>query len=603
MKNKVLRTWGITIALATSMALTGCAGVSGQTLSATETQASSVSDSEVDENTDPSTEATGVTTSATTTLTPATIAAIGTLDLDNQFSDKDKDADWDAASATAIALEGTTASVKGSGASVDGTTITITEPGTYVVSGELKDGQIRVETDAQEKVHLVLNGASITNDDSACILALSTDKLIITLADGTENSLSDTGAAFTQTDASMNVDGVIYAEEDLSFNGKGSLTVKAGTAHGIVTKDDLVITGGTYTIDAAAKGLVGNDSVRISDGTFTVTSTDDAIHTGQTEKEGKGYIYIEGGTFTLASGDDGIHAATSLIIAGGSIDVTQSYEGIEGATIDILDGDIRVKASDDALNAAYSTTSSDAETERDFGGRTMHENMTPPEGMENMTPPEGMENMTPPEGMENMTPPEGMGNGTRPEGGRGGMRRGGMQGQAQGGMQDNAQGSMQGGMRGGMMDAQTDVYLRIAGGNIYLDAGGDGLDSNGNLLVEGGTIYVDGPTNNGNGSLDYGLEATITGGTILAAGSAGMAESFSDSSTQAFASYTFDSVIAAGTKVTVTDSTGKEIISATPAKEYQNVIFSTPALTEGEYTITAGEMQGTAQWITSSRSV
>ena len=155
-------------------------------------------------------------------------------------------------------------------------------------------------------------------------------------------------------------------------------------------------------------------------------------------------------------------------------------------------------------------------------------------------------------------------------------------------------GGMQGGF--GMMDAQEDCYLRISGGTVYVSAGGDGLDTNGYLYLDGGTVIVEGPENDGNGSLDYGIDAVVTGGTLLAAGSAGMAEGFGSGSAQAQLCCTFDKSIAAGTELCITDENGEEIFSYTPGKAYQNIIFTSEDLEEGvSYTITAGSASGTAE--------
>ena len=624
-------------------------------------------------------------------FTPATIAAVETLDFAEMFSDKDRDDSWDAAEAAVIELKGTSAEAEGEGVTVGGTTVTITEAGTYVLSGELEDGQIRVEADEAEKVHLVLNGVSITNDDSACIFVSSADKVIITLADGTENTLADTGTEYIQTDDGSAVDGVIFSRDDLTLNGSGSLTVRAGYKHGIVGKDDLVFTGGTYMVTAAGKGIAGDDSLRIRDGSFTVTAEDDALHSDTSDKEGKGYIYIEDGVFTLQSGDDGIHAATALVIAGGTITVEESYEGLEGATIDILDGDIRVTARDDALNAAYSSADSYEKwnEQYDFGGfsreeweredafddyadeewgewddyaglsdeewdgqvdygenfdeewdgqddygegfdeewdeqydsgeyseeewelirEMMEEYGDKPESGQDQTPfsaqtaPSdrgGRKNRMPygrdssaedresmafsdwDEDMAGMTPPgwsedsEGM----MQPGMGGSMHHPGMNGN--GGA----------GGFGGMMDAQEDAYLRIAGGTVYVNAGGDGLDANGYIYIEGGTVTVDGPADTGNSAMDYGIDAVISGGTFTAAGSAGMAAGFGSSSTQYSVSYTFSSTVSGGTEVVLKDADGNAVVSAVPAKDYQNVIFSTPDLQDGNYTVTAGGQTG-----------
>jgi hypothetical protein len=141
----------------------------------------------------------------------------------------------------------------------------------------------------------------------------------------------------------------------------------------------------------------------------------------------------------------------------------------------------------------------------------------------------------------------------------------------------------------GSFDTSTSSYLRFTGGSVNLDASGDGLDSNGYLYVEGGDIYVSGPTNSGNGALDYGIEAIISGGTLVATGASGMAQNFSNSSTQCVFLVNFDQTVSGGEKLTVTDSAGSEILAYTPAKDYQCAVISSPALKQGEtYTVTAG---------------
>ena len=538
---------------------------------------------------------------AETGSTPATIAPADSLDLAGMFSEKDLD-DSRSDAAVRITLEDTAAKAEDESVQIDGKTVTITEAGTYVLSGTLTDGQIIVETEETEDVRLILDGVTITNDDSACIFVKSGDKVVLTLAEGSENVLSDTGAEYVQPDEGSTVDGVIFSREDLSVNGTGSLTVEAGYKHGIVCKDDLAVTGGTITVDAADKGIVGEDSVRIKDGTITVTSADDAVCSDTSDKEGKGFIYIEGGSLELAAGDDGIHAETSLLIAGGTIDVTESKEGLEGATVDITDGDIRIKAQDDGINAAYKTSGAAGEASDSIRVEDGGMGMTPPEDMGGQRMPDGMPEM--PEDMQEMRAgrhgspggwqemPDGMpempdGMPEMPDDWQG--MRGDMQGMP-GGMQGMPGGGF------GMMDALADCYLRISGGTIFVDADGDGLDSNGYLYLDGGTVVVEGPTNDGNGALDYGIDAVVSGGTLIATGSAGMAQAFGSASTQSFLYYSFDQTISAGTEVTITDEDGSEVYVFTPGKDFRNIIYTAPELEKGAvYEIAAGSGSGTAE--------
>ena len=467
------------------------------------------------------------------------LVKLADLDLEEQFSDRDQDASYDKTTATSITLQGDNASVSGDGVTVDGATITITAAGTYLVTGELDGGQIVVDAGDDDKVQIVLAGASITAGENAAILVRNADKVFLTLADGTTNTLTDSGEAYVQPeDLEQTVDGVIFALSDLTLNGSGTLEVTAKTGHGIVCKDDLVITDGTSHITAAGKGLAANDSIRILDGTFDIDAEDDAIHTSKDDTEGKGYIFIQGGTFQLSSGDDGIHAATALIIQGGDIDVTKSYEGLEGDSVDILSGTITIAASDDGINA-----SSNASSRNEGNGG---------------------------DGPQGAGGPQ---NGTRPQG-KDGARE-----------------------MGGGMSSDPYAYIRISGGTIVVDADGDGLDSNGSLYIDGGSVTVYGPTNDGNGALDIGdggdAVAEITGGTVQIAGSSGMAVTFDDTSTQYSVMYVFEESQAAGTTVTLSDSSGNVIAEMTPEKAFQSVIFSNADLKEGTYTIAAGDMEDT----------
>ena len=443
------------------------------------------------------------------------ITAVSAIDTDQQFTDNDLDTGYDEENATKISFDTAGVAVSGSGAKAEDGTVTITEEGTYLVSGTVEDGQLIINAVDSAKVHLVLSGLTMTNNDGPCILVTGADKVFVTLADGTENTLSDAGTEYVQTDSDVNADGVIYSKSDLTFNGSGTLTINAGYKHGIVCNDDLVFTGGTYNVTAVGKGIKANDSIRIKNGTFTINAQDDSIHTSNEDDSGKGYIYICGGTFNLSAGDDGVHAATALLITGGTLTVSKSYEGLEGDSIDITNGEICVNSSDDGLNASSADHSSDSETQA-----------------------------------ENQDSPQ---------------------------MQDPSS------------EADANAYIRISGGVLYVNAEGDGLDSNGMLYIEGGTITVDGPTQANNGALDYGTGAEITGGTVMAAGSSGMATTFGDSSTQYSVLYNFDSTLEAGTEITLTDADGTEVMSYTPSKAFSSIVFSSDELATGDYTVTAGD--------------
>lgn len=292
------------------------------------------------------------TTTATATTASTSVSTNTTLDESDMYTDRDLTQTYDESEAINVNLSDGNSTCESSSVTVDNKTnaITITAEGVYVFSGSLSDGQIIVDAADDAKVEIVLKNASITNDTSAAIYVKNAKKTFITLADGTKNSLSTTGTF--EADGDTNVDGVILSKEDLTIKGTGSLTVNSAEGHGIVGKDDLVITGGTISVTAGKKGIAGKDSIRVNGGEITVDAQDDGFHSGNDDDASKGWTYISGGQITIASKDDGIHADSELRIAGGEISVTQSNEGLESQVINIIDGTINIVSSDDGLNAS-----------------------------------------------------------------------------------------------------------------------------------------------------------------------------------------------------------------------------------------------------------
>ena len=241
-------------------------------------------------------------------------------DTDSMFTDREKEVGYDENECTAIQLSDDGSSCDSQSVSIEGQTVTITEEGTYLLSGSLSDGSVVIHTDENVKVRLILNGVSINSSNSAAIYVKSADKVFITLAPDTENVLSNGGTYETVDD--NNIDSVIFSKADLTLNGSGSLKVTAKEGHGVVSKDDLVITGGTYNIEAASQGLSGKDSIRILDGDFTVTAGKDALHAENEDDKEKGFIYIAGGTFALASSGDGISASGDMTLLDGTYTIT-----------------------------------------------------------------------------------------------------------------------------------------------------------------------------------------------------------------------------------------------------------------------------------------
>lgn len=239
----------------------------------------------------------------------------------------------------------------------DNSTVEITESGTYVLSGTAANCIVKITvTDEKAKVQLVLDGVSITNDALPCIYVVEADKVFITTAEGSSNTLTVTGSFVS--DGDTNTDAVIFSKDDLTLNGLGSLTVVSYDGNGISCKDDLKVTGGSYVIQTADDGIEVNDSINICGGTFTIQSYKDAIHCENDEDYTLGSIAITGGDFSIQAASDAIQATTTLIIDGGSFDL-KATEALEATNITINGGTISIYATDDGINATAKSRACD----------------------------------------------------------------------------------------------------------------------------------------------------------------------------------------------------------------------------------------------------
>lgn len=515
---------------------------------------------------------TGASAANATDVTSADAVKATGLDTADMFSDRDTSGDYDV-DATHVTLADGASESDGDGAEVDGNVIRVTEEGTYVLKGSLADGQIAVDADGA-KVQLVLDGVSIDNETLPGIYVKEADKVFVTSAAGSENSI-DVGEASQDDDE--DADAAVFSHDDLTLNGTGALSVTSAS-RGIKSSDDLKVVGTGLTVKATGQGLRGNDSVRIASGDIRITSDDDGMHADSSDKAA-GYVYIGGGSVTIDSGDDGIHADGAVLVNGGKVTVTGSYEGIEGQVVGIAAGDVDVTSDDDGINAASGSNGEadggmaprggmpgpGRDTDQTRDGNAMPEAPEDANGNAPENAPEDANGNAPedaPEPPQGDGAPDGRGAGNAPKYGGGA------------------------GMMG--MDTDEDAAIVISGGNVTVSADGDGLDSNGYIRVSGGETHVYGPTRDGNGSLDYGITAEISGGTVVAAGSSGMAETFSDDSEQA--SLMVGIAGDAGDTITVTDPDGKQIVRDTARKAYSCVIVSTPDLKEGEtYTVSNGD--------------
>jgi len=506
----------------------------------------------------------------------------------------------DNAEGVAIVLNGDSITAESNGVTVEDRVVTITSAGTYNISGSLTDGQIVVDTEDDDPVQLFLNGIQISNESTAPIFVANASETILVLAANSENYVTD-GANYVFEDPEEDEpNAAVFSKDTMVITGEGMLTVEGNYSDGITSKDELTITGGTLIVNAVDDGIRGKDYLLIQNGNFIINSGGDGLKSDEEEDAELGYIMIDNGvfditaggdavqgetdvlisggeftitaaggssatigeddsaeglkagvsvivdggsfdintaddavhsndsmvindgTFVVATGDDGFHADASLTFNGGSIRITESYEGIESAIIVINDGKFWIASSDDGINVAGGNDSSG------FGGG--------------------------------------------PDGGPGGGPGGG--------------GRHQGGPGQDTFTANTDQYLTINGGYIFVDARGDGIDINGVATMYDGVLLVNGPTEQMNGAIDVDGGFTINGGFMVAVGSAGMAETAANASAQNALLMNFNGTIPANTLINIKDSNGNSILTFAPTVPYQSVAFSSADLVIGEtYTV------------------
>lgn len=459
------------------------------------------------------------------------------IDVSNTFSDRDKEIGYDEENSTVIKLSDDSTTCDSDAVQISGNTVTIIDEGTYILSGTLTDGMVIVDAEDTDKVQLVLDGVDITSAKSAAIYVREADKVFITTASDSKNILTN-GGTYTAIDDN-NIDAAIFSKSDLTLNGAGSLTITAKAGHGVVSKDDLVLTSGTYQIDAASHGLSGKDSVRIASGSYTIVSGKDGIHAENADDTSLGFVYLADGTFDITSDGDGISAENWLqadggvytVKAGGGSENVQKSDGEwqfgPGQQTESTDTTEEDTVSMKAIKAAGELILKGGKYSLDSANDTIHSNA-------NVTISDGEFTLA-----------------------------------------------------SGDDGIHADSATTISGGTIDITESYEGIEGL-SIDITGGETYVSGPTNDGNSALDYNGTGTVTGGIFIAAGSSGMAENFGDSSTQGVMMVTVNSQ-AAGSAVSLSDSSGNELVSWTPEKEYTSVIISCPEITTGqEYTLTTG---------------
>lgn len=538
------------------------------------------------------------------------------------FTDRDMRSQY--GSGTRVTLSGKTAKADGDGVRISGSTVVVTGEGTYIFSGTLDDGMIAVEAGSSDKVQIVLAGVSVTSSTSAALYIREADKVFVTLAEGSDNLLAN-GGKFASAEDSK-IDGAVFSRQDLTFNGTGRLTVTSPAGHGIVCKDDLVLTGGLYAVTAASHGLDANDSIRIGPADMVITSGKDGIHAENSDDAELGFVYLSGARLNITAEGDGISAGSTLQVMQGDITVlaggghgngtkatssgwgsfpggrqpggfssssasdSTSMKGLKsGGNMGIFGGTVSVDAADDALHAKASLVVADGTLALATGDDGLHadENLDVTGGQISISQSyEGMEathvHVT---GGEIVLSADEDGvnaaGGTDASGVSGG--RDGMFGAPAG------FGKPGGGKPGGAggMSASTGS-VTISGGKLYIKSKGDGIDANGTLTISGGHTTVVGPAVGDTATLDYDVSGTITGGTFIGTGGQGMAQSFSTAEQGVIALRVGNRE--AGTEIALTDGAGNVLIAHAPELPFAVVILSSPEIVSGQtYRLTVGD--------------
>ncbi|MBR1585807.1 MAG: carbohydrate-binding domain-containing protein [Clostridia bacterium] len=497
-----------------------------------------------------------------------------TIDVTALYKNKDIDASWSVSDTEVIDLS-----------ALSGDLLILSSKGDYVLSGSFS-GQIVVEAPEEDKVRLILNGVTIASPQGPAIYEKQADKLIVTLADGTVNTLTD-GPAIAEGDDTIGA--ALYAEDDLSINGTGTLIAHGTAKHGIQSKADLIIAGGNITVDAVSDGIRGRNSVLILDGSIAVTANGDGIVSTREDQEGKGWVVIAGGSISVTTGDGAgevkasskgfgggrggfggwgrgwdesadddsgvsqkaIKAAADLTILGGSFTFDCADDGLHAANVTVNGGTFFIRSGDDAMHA---------DTQMTVNGGSI-EIAQCYEGLEGM-------NVAVNGGDITIVASD---DAVNASGGNDGSGFGGW-GRDRFSENDN----------GGL--------LSITGGALFVTAGGDGLDSNGSISITGGVIGVWAATSTGEGAIDFNGTGTVNGGTLIVASTGGVMQDTAQLSGQSIMVLS-----ASGTQngeITLVSASGQTLAAFTPGSSYDTVIVSSDQLQSGDaFTLLCGGNQ------------
>lgn len=486
--------------------------------------------------------------------------------------------------------------IKGRGVYAENGIITIAYGGEYTFTGTCENARIVVQADKNSKVKLIFDNAELTAHNAPVVYIANGGKITLDSAKKSHNSLRSLGTlhdSFVKED----IDAAVFSKDDLILDGGGELSIFSESCHGLVSKDDLDLRGGTWTVDALWDGIRGRDSIELLSGSYTVRCGGDGMKSNNDIEEGRGVITISGGKLSITAGEDGVQAFRQLTISDGELSIITgdghgdvspipvhsswivpseqeppdanelnqdlellSQKGLKaGMLITISGGDFSMNCRDDGIHCDGDIVITGGNFLIESGDDAVHANESVSFANASLLVPICMEGVE----AQHLEFFSGQLDITAVNDGI------------------NANGLS----RGVNMSK-----LAIHGGYVKVHAEGDGFDSNGDIIITGGEIYVSAEPSDGNSAVDYGIEnggdCTISGGSIVACGFSGLAEMFSDASEQCSILYTFEEALPGGTSVSLLDEKGKVLLQYQPENLFDCVIFSCPALKVGNsYTI------------------
>lgn len=490
-----------------------------------------------------------------------------------------------------VTLEGRTATVgPGGGVSVEGSAVTITAAGTYVLSGALTDGRVVVDSPDDDVVRLVLDGVDITSPGTPAIGVVDAGEVVVELADGTTSRVGDGTRGVQPAPGGGARTAALTSAVDLTITGTGELAVTGRAADGIATTGGLVLASGGLTVDAVGDGVRGASYVAVSGGTLDVVAGRHGLVSAGAREVEAGYVALTGGTTTVDVGGDGVVAETDVVVTDAEVGVTAgggagaadgSSTGVVSGVAAVVGGGIlSVDAAGDAVasDGVVSVTGGDLDVSAGAAGVAADADLTISGGAVTVGRSEeglGGGVVTIDDGLVDVTA---RGDGISVSAGAAAA-------------EEVADGSAPGG--GGGRPGRGDVLLEqqvltVSGGTVLVEAGGDGLSSEGYAVMLGGTVVVDAPAGAGAAAIAVDGTFEVVDGTLLAVG-AGAPRPPSSAAVQGWVAADLAVGQVPGTTVQVVDADDEVLATYTADEPFSSLVFSSAAVQTGtEHRLVAG---------------